>query len=56
MPVFALISDLTAQSRAGYIGLDNWKVGRTAAWAIANICTASCARCGTRVPGCSAGS
>ncbi len=38
VPVFALISDLTAQGRAGYIGVDNWKVGRTAAWAIANIC------------------
>jgi LacI family transcriptional regulator len=38
IPVFALISDLTARNRAGYVGLDNWKVGRTAAWAIANIC------------------
>jgi LacI family transcriptional regulator len=35
--VFALISDLTAAGRAGYVGLDNWKVGRTAAWAIANM-------------------
>ena len=38
VPVFALISDLTAQGRAGYIGLDNLKVGRTAAWAITNLC------------------
>jgi len=38
VPVFALISDLTAQSRTGYVGLDNWKVGRTAAWAVSNIC------------------
>jgi LacI family transcriptional regulator len=38
VPVFALISDLTAASRAGYVGLDNWKVGRTAAWAVANLC------------------
>jgi LacI family transcriptional regulator len=37
VPVFALISDLTAPLRAGYIGLDNWKVGRTAAWFIANM-------------------
>lgn len=37
VPVFALISDLTAPSRAGYVGLDNWKVGRTAAWFIANM-------------------
>lgn len=38
-PVFALISDLTASSRAGYVGLDNWKTGRTAAWFIENICS-----------------
>ena len=37
VPVVALISDLTAQSRAGYVGLDNRKLGRTAAWAISNI-------------------
>jgi LacI family transcriptional regulator len=35
--VFALISELTAADRIGYVGLDNWKVGRTAAWAIAQI-------------------
>lgn len=40
VPVFALISDLTAQSRAGYVGVDNWKVGRTAAWAVSNMCKA----------------
>jgi LacI family transcriptional regulator len=38
VPVFALISDLSAPGRAGYIGLDNWKVGRTAGWAVANMC------------------
>ncbi|HSA81148.1 MAG TPA: LacI family DNA-binding transcriptional regulator [Geminicoccaceae bacterium] len=38
VPVFALISDLTASGRAGYIGLDNRKVGRTAAWTMANFC------------------
>lgn len=38
VPVFAFISDLTAQARAGYVGLDNWKVGRTAAWAVSNLC------------------
>jgi LacI family transcriptional regulator len=38
VPVFALISDLTASARAGYIGLDNRKVGRTAAWTMANFC------------------
>ena len=34
-PTFALISDLTAEGRAGYIGRDNRKEGRTAAWIIA---------------------
>jgi len=38
VPVFALISDLTAEGRAGYVGLDNLKAGRVAAWAIANMC------------------
>jgi LacI family transcriptional regulator len=44
VPTIALISDLTAPMRAGYIGLDNWKVGRTAAWAVAHM-----ARAGGRV-------
>ncbi|WP_205905383.1 hypothetical protein [Collimonas pratensis] len=30
-PVFALISDLAAEACAGYVGLDQRKVGRTAA-------------------------
>ena len=38
VPVFALVTDLTAESRAGYAGLDNRKVGRTAAWAVAHLC------------------
>jgi LacI family transcriptional regulator len=38
VPVITLISDLTAAARAGYVGLDNWKVGRSAAWAVANMC------------------
>lgn len=37
VPVLALVSDLSAPNRAGYVGLDNWKVGRTAAWAVANL-------------------
>ena len=36
VPVFAMISPLGAG--ISYLGPDNWKVGRTAAWAIANIC------------------
>lgn len=38
IPTTALISHLSAQCGVGYIGMDNWKVGRTAAWAIANLC------------------
>ncbi|ACL59874.1 LacI family DNA-binding transcriptional regulator [Methylobacterium nodulans] len=41
VPVFALISDLTAVNRAGYVGLDNWTVGGTAAWFISNMCRKS---------------
>ena len=36
--VFALISQLTARCSVGYVGLDAWKVGRTAGWAFDNIC------------------
>lgn len=38
LPVFAFISQLSAAGLVHYIGLDNWKVGRTSAWAIANLC------------------
>lgn len=41
IPVVALISDLTAASRAGYAGLDNRKVGRTAAWFLSNMLPAN---------------
>lgn len=34
VPTIALISDLTTPARAGYVGIDNWKLGRTAGWAI----------------------
>jgi LacI family transcriptional regulator len=36
-PTFALLSDLSAPSRAGYLGLDARKAGRTAAWAITRL-------------------
>ena len=36
-PVLALISDLTANGRAGYVGLENRRVGRTAAWFLAKL-------------------
>jgi LacI family transcriptional regulator len=38
IPVFALISDLSAEACAGYVGLDQRKVGRTAAWAVSRLC------------------
>lgn len=37
VPVVALISDLAAPARAGYVGLDNRKTGRTAAWFITRM-------------------
>lgn len=37
-PVFALISPLIANCPVGFVGLDNWKVGRTAAWAFDKMC------------------
>ncbi|MCJ8056187.1 LacI family DNA-binding transcriptional regulator [Shinella curvata] len=40
IPVFALISQLSATGQIHYIGLDHWKVGRTAAWAFDHICKA----------------
>ena len=36
--VFALVAQLSASGQVPYIGLDNWKVGRTAAWTFANVC------------------
>lgn len=38
VPVFALVSDLTAPSLAGYVGVDNRKVGHTAAWTMSRLC------------------
>lgn len=39
-PVVTYITDLSAPDRAGYVGLDNWKLGRTAAWFIAQTAQA----------------
>ena len=36
-PVFTLLSDLSAPSRAGYVGVDPRQSGRTAAWAIRRL-------------------
>ena len=33
-PVIAYVTDLSAAGRAGFVGTDNWKAGRTAAWFI----------------------
>lgn len=37
-PVFALISQIAPTSHVHFIGLDNWKVGRTAAWMFTHVC------------------
>ncbi len=34
-PVVAYITDQSAPGRAGYVGADNWRLGRTAAWFVA---------------------
>lgn len=33
VPIVSLIGPLTAKGNISFVGLDNWKVGRTAAWA-----------------------
>jgi LacI family transcriptional regulator len=37
-PVFGLISQLSATGQDNYVGLDNWKVGRNAAWFMDHAC------------------
>lgn len=37
IPIFTLLSDVTATDRAGSIGIDNRSAGRTAAWAITHL-------------------
>lgn len=37
-PVFALISQITPTGQVHFVGLDNWKVGRTAAWMFEHVC------------------
>ncbi|BCG76031.1 LacI family transcriptional regulator [Mesorhizobium sp. 113-1-2] len=37
VPVIAYVTDLSAASRAGFVGTDNWKAGRTAAWFISQM-------------------
>lgn len=41
IPVVALITALSARTNVGYVGLDSWKVGRTAAWALHHMCPAN---------------
>jgi LacI family transcriptional regulator len=38
LPVFGLVSQLAATGHVHYVGLDNWKVGRMAAWTFEKIC------------------
>lgn len=40
VPVFALIAPLSSTGQVPYIGLDNWKLGRTGAWVFAHLCRA----------------
>lgn len=35
---YGLISELTAACGVGYVGLDNWRLGRTSAWAMTALC------------------
>lgn len=37
-PVFTLVTDLTSTTRSGYVGVDNRKMGRMAAWSVAQLC------------------
>jgi LacI family transcriptional regulator len=37
VPTYGLISELTASCGVGYFGVDNWRVGRTAAWAVTGL-------------------
>ena len=37
VPIVSLIGPLTARGNISFVGLDNWKVGRTAAWAFDKI-------------------
>ncbi|MFM2056348.1 MAG: hypothetical protein RLY71_733 [Pseudomonadota bacterium] len=39
-PVFTLLSDLSAPQRAGFVGVDPRKSGRTAAWAVSRLASA----------------
>lgn len=36
--VFALIAPLTSTGQVPYVGIDNWKLGRTGAWAFDHVC------------------
>ena len=38
LPVFAFVAQLSATGLVHYVGLDNWKVGRTSAWAVESMC------------------
>jgi LacI family transcriptional regulator len=38
--VFSLIAPLSTTGQVPYIGLDNWKLGRTGAWAFEHLCKA----------------
>lgn len=37
-PVIALIGTISAKGQVGYVGLDHWKLGRMAGWAMHHLC------------------
>lgn len=37
VPTIAYITDQSASARAGFVGTDNWKLGRTAAWFVTKL-------------------
>lgn len=38
IPVVCMISDVSAQERAGFIGANDWQLGRTAGWFMQRLC------------------
>jgi len=41
IPFWALLSDVSSQQRAGFVGANGWKLGRSAGWMMARLCPPS---------------
>jgi LacI family transcriptional regulator len=39
VPFWAMLSDLTCRHRAGFVGANGWKLGRSAGWFMSRLCT-----------------